>query len=489
MRRDCEQVAHPAGKDRLRRSVLPIAVMLSIAPLEAQPDSGPSQWPMLGGTSDRKMVSLIQDLPTSWDPESGENVAWVAALGSQTYSSPVVAGGKVFIGTNNDFHRNPARKGDMGVLMVFRETDGKFLWQALSEKLATGSAQDWPGVGICSTPLVVGDRVYYVSNRDELVALDTEGFMDQEDDGPRRGESVEPGKADQVWILDLIEELGVSPHHASNSSPAFRGDLLFVGTSNGRSEDHSQVPAPQAPTLIAVNRKSGKVVWSDNSPGAGILDGQWTSPTVAVIGGVDQVILGQGDGWLRSFAAQTGRPLWRFDTNSKDATYPETRNSILATPGVWNNFVYVANGQDPENGEGKGHLYCIDATKRGDITERGLVWRYSAIRRSVSSPVVHGGLVYYPDFSGFLHCLDAASGKPYWVHDTFAAVWGSPTIADSKLYLGDEDGDVVVLALGREERVLAENNLGSSVYSTPGPANQTLFIATRDKLFALSLTK
>ena len=102
---------------------------------------------------------------------------------------------------------------------------------------------------------------------------------------------------------------------------------------------------------------------------------------------------------------------------------------------------------------------------------------------------MHGGLVYYPDFSGFLHCLDAASGKPYWVHDTFAAVWGSPTIADSKLYLGDEDGDVVVLALGREERVLAENNLGSSVYSTPGPANQTLFIATRDKLFALSLTK
>ena len=485
MRHDDELVRDPFRKRCLSSSSLLIAVLFSSAFLEAQQPGKSSHWPMPGKTSDRKMISL----PAIWDLQSGVNIRWVAKLGSQTYSSPVVAGGKVFIGTNNEFPRNPANNHDMGVLMVFRESDGKFLWQALSEKLASGRAQDWPGVGVCSTPLVVGERVYYINNRNELVALDTEGFMDHKNDGPLQSETVGPWEADQIWILDLIEELGVYPHNASHSSPVFRGDLLFVGTSNGRSEDHSRVPAPEAPTLIAVNRLSGKVFWSDSSPGDGILNGQWTSPTVAVIDGVDQVIMGQGDGWVRSFAAQTGKPLWKFNTNPKDTIYPETRNSILATPGVWENFVYVANGQDPENGEGRGYLYCIDATKRGDITERGLVWLYSEIRRSVSNPVLHKGLLYYPDFSGFLHCLDAASGRLYWVHDTFAAVWGSPTIADSKLYLGDEDGDVVVLALGKTEKVLAKNDLGSSVYSTPGPAHQALFIATREKLFALALTE
>ncbi len=442
---------------------------------------------MLGGSSDRSMVSATGDLPAQWDVRSGKNIRWVAALGSQTYSSPVIAGGKVFIGTNNDNPRDPDQSADMGVLMVFRESDGEFLWQAVTPKLATGGAQDWPGVGICSTPLVVGDRVYLINNRNELVALDTEGFLDEEDDGPCSNETPNAGSADHVWTLDLIGELGVYPHNASNSSPALLGDTLFLGTSNGRSEDHSSVPAPHAPSLVAVNRHSGKVMWADGSPGDGILNGQWTSPTVARIGGVDQVVIGQGDGWVRAFEAHTGQKLWEFDTNPKHAVYPETRNSILAVPGVWDNKVYVANGQDPENGEGEGRLYCIDATKRGDITARGLLWQYSDIRRSISSPVIHEGLVYYPDFSGFLHCLDARTGKPYWVHDTFAAVWGSPVIADGKLYLGDEDGDVVVLRPGKKEAVLAENHLGTSIYSMPSPANRALFIATRDRLFALAL--
>jgi outer membrane protein assembly factor BamB len=71
------------------------------------------------------------------------------------------------------------------------------------------------------------------------------------------------------------------------------------------------------------------------------------------------------------------------------------------------------------------------------------------------------------------------------VHDTFAAVWSSPVVVDGKLYLGDEDGDVVVLKPGKEEVVLAEMNMGSSVYSSVVPANGVLYIASRNQLFAL----
>ena len=132
-----------------------------------------------------------------------------------------------------------------------------------------------------------------------------------------------------------------------------------------------------------------------------------------------------------------------------------------------------------------GHFYAIDGTQRGDITDSGRLWHYDEIRRSISTAAIHDGLVYMPDFSGFLHVLDAMTGEVKYVHDTFAAVWSSPLVADGKVYLGDEDGDVVVLAVGPEENVINEINMGSSVYSSAVPANGRLIIATRNQLFSI----
>jgi outer membrane protein assembly factor BamB len=229
-------------------------------------------------------------------------------------------------------------------------------------------------------------------------------------------------------------------------------------------------------------------VWEDNSVGEKILHGQWSTPSVGRVGDVDQVVMGQGDGWVRGYEALTGKKLWEFDTNPKDSAWPKTRNEIISSPVIVDSVVYIANGQDPEHGEGVGHLYAIDATKRGDITETGRLWHFDKIRRSVSTAAVHEGLLYYSDFSGFLHCLDARTGQPYWTHDMFAAIWGSPLVADGKVYLGDEDGDITILQAGKTLKVIAEMNMGSSVYSTPVPANGTLFISNRNQLFAIAGT-
>jgi outer membrane protein assembly factor BamB len=442
---------------------------------------------MWGGRPDRNMVSSARGLPASWDVKARTNVKWVAALGSQTYGNPVVAGGTVFVGTNNDARRDPKQDGDRGVLVAFKASDGTFLWQMTHEKLAAGRVNDWPDQGVCSSPLVEGDRVYYVSNRGEVMALDTQGFRDGQNDGPVTDEKqAGPENGDVVWRFDMIAEVGSFPHNMSNSSPVSFGDLVYVSTSNGHDESHLKVPSPGAPSLIALDRKTGKLVWQDNSVGDRILHGQWSSPMVARLGGVDQVVMGQGDGWVRGFEALTGKKLWEFDSNPKDSVWPKTRNELIATPVAVDGLVYIANGQDPEHGEGLGHLYAIDPTKRGDITQSGRVWHYDKIRRSISSAAVHDGVLYYPDFSGFLHALDAKTGQPLWVHDMFAAVWGSALVADGKVYLGDEDGDVAVLAAGREKKVLAEINMGSSVYSTPVPAQGALFIANRHQLYAIA---
>jgi len=421
------------------------------------------------------MVSSMKGIPTSWDIKTNKNVKWMAQLGSQSYGNPVVSGGQVYVGTNNELVRNPKEGGDRGVLMCFRESDGKFLWQHTNEKLPSGRANDWPYQGVCSSPLVEGDRLYYVSNRCELVCLDTHG------DGS--------GNPKVIWKFDMMEEVGSQPHNMSNSSPVSYGDLIFVGTANGQDESHVHIPSPRAPSMIAVNKNTGKLVWEVNNVGERILHGQWSSPAVGKVGDVVQVMVGEGDGWIRSYEVLTGKKLWEFDLNPKDSVWPKTRNEVIATPVVWENKVFIANGQDPEHGEGVGHLYSIDGTKRGDITETGRLWHYDKIRRSISTGAIYNGLLFYADFSGFLHCLDESTGKPYWTHDLLSAVWGSPMVIDGKVYLGDEDGDVVVLEASKEKKLIAQMNMGSSVYATVVPANGTLFVMNRNQLWALSENK
>jgi outer membrane protein assembly factor BamB len=461
--------------------LLPFAFSVSAS------DPGTGDWPMWGGTPDRNMTSNMKGLPVSWDVQKKLNVKWVAELGSQTYGNISVAGGMVFVGTNNEGKRDPKVTGDKGVLMAFRESDGAFMWQSVHDKLAAGRVNDWPFQGIASSPAVEGERVYYVSNRAELMCVDARGFHDKENDGPVTDEKATGEfNADVVWKFDMMEEVGTLPHNLANSSPVIYGDLLYVSTSNGQDESHVNIPAPKAPAIIAINKTTGKLVWEDNSPGDRILHGQWSTPSVGKIAGVDMVVMGQGDGWVRGYEALTGKKLWEFDANPKDSVWPKTRNEIISTPVIYEDRIYLANGQDPEHGEGVGHMYCIDATKRGDITRTGLVWQYDKIHRSISTPAIRDGLVYEADFSGYLHCLDAKTGQVYWTHDMFAAVWGSPLLVDGRLYLGDEDGDVVVMQAGKEKKVLAEMNMGSSVYSTPVPANGVLFITNRNQLFALS---
>jgi outer membrane protein assembly factor BamB len=446
------------------RRALPFCLTASLWLLPAS-DPGSRDWPMWGGTPDRNMVSPMAGLPTSWDIQTRKNVKWVAQLGTTSYGNPVVAGGQVYVGTNNEAPRNPKEKGDCGVLMCFRESDGKFLWQYTHAKLPV-STMDWPMQGVCSSPLVEDGRVYYVSNRCELVALDTSGKL--------------------VWKFDMMKEAGVAPHNMTSSSPASYGELVYASTSNGRDEAHRRVPSPKAPSMIAVNKKTGKLAWSVNSVGDRILNGQWSSPAVAKIGDTAQVVIGEGDGWVRSYEAATGKKLWEFDLSPKGSVWPKTRNEVIATPVVWQNKVYIASGQDPENGEGAGRLVAIDATKRGEITASGRVWQYDKIRRSISTVAIYNGLLFAADFSGFLHCLDATTGAAYWTHDLLAAVWGSPMVINGKVYLGDEDGDVAVLEAARQKKLIAEMNMGSSVYSTPVPANGTLYIMNRSRLWALA---
>ncbi len=481
--------ARRAGRVFLRKQTswaIPMAICLGAA-VEA------ADWPMWGGRPDRNMVSDAKGLPTEWDVTTKKNIRWVAELGERTYGTPVVSGGKVFIGTNNGRPRDANIKGDRGVLMCFDAGDGRFLWQAVHEKLANPEAYDWPEIGVCSVPCVVGDRLYYVSNRGELICLDTEGFYDGENDGPLRTER-RAGKtdADVVWSLDMLKELGVVPHQASASPPMVMGDLVYVITGNGIDEDKEKVKAPGAPSFIAVDRHSGKVVWKDASPGDRILEGQWSAAAGGVVGDRKQVVFPGGDGWLYAFDPTAGRPLWKFDGNAhKPQAEKDQRNHFIATPVIFENKVFVCIGQNPENGKGPGALWAIDATKTGDVTASAVIWKLTdkEFTRSISTVAIGDGLLYAAELNGYLNCLEVSTGKRIWRQDLEGSVWASPLIADGKVYIANEDGDVMVLQHGRQVKVLAKNSMNETVHATVSPADGVLYIATMSKLYAIGQPK
>jgi outer membrane protein assembly factor BamB len=486
------------GRTRTR----PAAFALLAAGL-CQSVAGPAEpaaddWPMWGRSPCRNAVSSDVGIPA--ECKTGlikRNIKWVARLGTQTYGSPVVSDGRVYVGTNNAGRLRPHISGDKSCLLCLDAGTGGLLWQATHDKLPDGSANDWPEGGIASTPLVDGDRVYYVSNRGELVCADVRGSYDDENDGPFLNEQ-HTGKqdADFVWILDMIGELDVFPHVLSTSSPVAAGQLVFVCTGNGVGEDFERVPppvpAPAAPSLIAVNKQTGQVVWQRNDPGANLLQGQWSSPAYGVVAGEPQVVFGGGDGWCYGFDAQSGTLLWKFNLNPEDAVWGPggrggTKTFIVATPVIHDDKVFVGGGNQPAYSRGPGRLYAIDATQRGDITGSGRIWFVGGedFGRTVSTVVIADGLLYAVDLPGFLHCLDAATGRRHWRYDLEADVWGSPVVADGKVLLGDLDGDLHVLAHGRTLESLAVNNMRNSIYTAPAVAGGTLYVSTSRCLYAI----
>ena len=224
-------------------------------------------------------------------------------------------------------------------------------------------------------------------------------------------------------------------------------------------------------------------------------------------GGSGKRFLPGGDGWVYSFRAErtaSGKPepLWRFDCNPKESTWDGDgmgeRANLVSTPVVVGDRVYVGTGHDPEFGEAPGLLWAINATGRGDISptlavdsdgkplpvrrlqavdpdagekavpnpNSGAIWCYKGgdldgdgdlafeeqMHRTIGTVVVADGILVVTDLAGLVHAIDVKTAKPLWTHDLMAASWSSPLVVGGKIYQADEDGDIVVLRLGADQR-------------------------------------
>jgi outer membrane protein assembly factor BamB len=417
-----------------------------------------------------KTIAQTGNPPLDWDTATGRNIVWSVALGDETFGRPVVAGDVVYVGTDNGRQMNPAFPDAAGVLMALRRTDGAFLWQDVAPRVERG-LREFLLPSTTSAPHVEGNRLYYVTAECQLRSLDVRGTL--------------------AWELDICGRLGVFPHEATNSDVLPVGDLLVVSTSNGQNEGHTRVPSPRAPSLIAVDKRSGEVAWRAIGAGAQVLHGQWSSPVAADVNGRVQVLFGGGDGWLRAYDAASGHEAWRFDANPKDARFiPRpgvlSRGYLIASPVFADGRVFVALGQSPGHGNGPSLIHAVSPNGQGDVTGSRLLWTSRAVGRVVGTPLAQDGLLYVGDLGGTIHCLDAATGGTVWTHETNEAIWGSLLLAGGRLYVGNVGGRMTVLRTGRRKEVLAQMEMDAPLYSPPALLGDALYLATSQRLYLIA---
>ena len=476
----------PALRNEAEWALSRIAGIKSGAPVASHVVPAPSGAPPLQTT-----VVQTGSPPVDWDTTTGRNIVWSVALGNETYGRPVAAGDAVYVGTDNARHMNPAYQKDAGVLMAFQAKDGQFLWQDVAPRVERG-LREFLLPSTTSTPYVEGNRLYYVTAECQLRSLDTQGFRDGANDGAYQDEVFQDNAAaDIVWELDMCGRLGVFPHEATRSDVVPVGDLLMVSTSNGLNEGHTRVPSPRAPSLIAVEKHSGDVVWRAIGAGAQVLHGQWSSPVAANVNGRMQVLFGGGDGWLRAYDAGSGHEIWRFDGNPKDARWlPRpgvlSRSFIIASPLFAGGRVFVAMGQSPEHGDAPSLIHAISPSGQGDVTASRLLWTSREVGRVVATPLEKDGLLYVGDVGGRVYCLDAATGTLVWKHDTYGAIWGSFLLAGDRLYVGNEDGTMTILRTGRRKELLGEIEMDGALYSLPSLVGDALWLTTSKRLYLIA---
>ncbi|MDX1950687.1 MAG: PQQ-binding-like beta-propeller repeat protein [Verrucomicrobiota bacterium] len=473
--------------------------------------------PQWGAAWSRNMVSTERNLPDGFDPKTGRSIKWSIPLGTETHSTPVIANGRVYIGTNNGQPRDPKHQGDRGVLMCLNEKDGALLWQLVVPKREEDPYLDWPKSGISSPATVDGNVVYTVTSRGEVVALDPEGMANGNDgtfqfEGKHMARTnfpaMEPGSLDGdiLWLYDLTSGAGIWSHDGAHSSILVHGNYLYLNSGTGVDNTHRRIRTPDAPSLVVLDKRTGRLVAREfEGIAPHIFHCTWSSPSMATVNGKELLFFAGGNGIVYAFepyreipGQSTPAPLkkvWQFDI---DPTAPKTDvhrytgnkregpSNIFGMPVFDRGELFVAGGGDIWWGKNDCWLKAFSASGSGDITASNESWTFPLSRHVLSSPAVTADLVFIADCGGMIYCLDRKNGKELWSHELGGEIWASPYVADGKVYLGTRRGLFAVFAAAPEKQLLSELKLSSGISATVTAANGVLYLATMDTLHALT---
>jgi outer membrane protein assembly factor BamB len=401
----------------LHRSVLPLLLVLAGVAGHAE------DWPEYRGPTGQGHSSE-RGLPLDWS--ESRNVAWKTAVPGRGWSSPVVAGGRVWVTTATE-------KGASLRALAFDVETGRELVNTEVVRIRGGELLNPKNSRASPTPIVEGDRVYVHFGADGTAALTTSG--------------------DVVWKIQLRYE----SQHGNGGSPVLYGDLLILSCDGS-----------DTAFVVALDKRTGKVRWKTSRRYPA--DQAYSTPLVIRVGEKDQVV-SVGAYRTTAYDPETGKEIWRVSYADGFSNVPR--------PVFGQGLVYIATGfQQPS-------LLAVRPDGTGDVTKTHIAWTLQRAAPYTPSPLLVGDELYVVSDIGIATCLDAKTGETHWQQRLGGNFSASPVFADGRIYFLSEEGAATVIAPGTVFRKLTTNQLDGATLASIAVSGGSLFIRSNTHLYRI----
>jgi outer membrane protein assembly factor BamB len=399
-----------------------------VAPAAASDD-----WPQFRGPTGQG-ISTATGIPVEWNTR--KNVAWSVEIPGRGWSSPVIAGGKIYLTTSLGKPHGPVSL----FAVCLDEATGKPVWDTQVFQPNTSLASQMHGKNSLAspTPVVTADRLYVHFGHMGTAALDLSGKL--------------------IWQQTGLK---YEPVHGAGGSPALIGDLLVVDCDGAHD-----------PFIAALDAKSGAIKWKTPRESAARKTFSFSTPLPIDIDGQTQII-SPASGFVGSYDPADGHEMWRV-------RYGEGY-SVVPRPVFAQGLVFVSSAFDFPV------VYAIrPGGARGDATNSHVVWTRTKGGPNTPSLLVSGDELYMVSDGGIASCLDAKTGKVHWTHRLNGTFSASPIWAEGRIYFQTEAGLGIVVKADRTFEQLAENDLGERSLASPAAADGALFIRTERHLWKIA---
>ena len=453
----------PAEEPRVvpvRRIKRTAGAKLSVRPLNS---SKHSNWPSFRGT-EASGISDGQNLPDKWNAQSGENILWKTPIPGLAHSSPVVWGDQVFVttavstdpkatfrpGLYGDGDASKDRSRHRWMIYAVDKRNGKILWERVAHESEPIEKRHIKSTYANSTPATDGRIVVAWFGSQGVHAYDVNGRF--------------------LWKVDLGRiDLGAydipTYEWGPASSPIIWNDLVIL-----------QCDTQADSFLLALDAKTGKTVWKTDREELP----SWGTPTV-ITTPQGPALITNASNYIRAYDPRTGKELWRLGRSSK-ITAP--------TPIYSEELIVVASGRGPER-----PIFVVRPQARGDVTlaegktsSDAIVWSRTGRGSYMPTPLAYKGVLYVLANNGTFDAYKLQTGEELYrqrvpvVGSGFSA---SPVAADNKLYLSNEDGEIIVIGAGEKFAHIATNSMGELLMATPALSEGVMYVRGSSSLFAI----
>lgn len=382
-------------------------------------------WPQFRGPSGQGLATE-RGLPLTWSEST--NIQWKSAVPGRGWSSPVVAGERVWVTSGV-----PEDGGVSLRALAYDIATGRQIISTEVFRMSRTALLNAKNSHASPTPIVEGDRVYVHFGAEGTAALTTTGEV--------------------VWRARHSYE----SQHGGGGSPALYRDLLIF---SGDGHD--------AAFVVALDTRTGHVRWKTERRKP--FHQAYSTPLVIRVGARDQ-ILSVGAFRAAAYDPGTGKELWRVSYGDGFSNVPR--------PVFGHGLVFIATGfQEPS-------LLAVRPDGAGDVTGSHVAWTLRRAAPHTPSPVLVDDELYTVSDLGVATCLNAVTGEPYWRERLGGSYSASPVFADGRIYFQSEDGQTTVIKPGREFVKLGTSQVDGQTFASMAVARGSFFIRSATHLYRI----